>query len=604
MLEWAKHHLGIRASDEWGYDIIEADPLVQLLIGACAAEAKTVYDAIQDSDDRLHQRLLQYLLPDAFQFPRSAFGIIKVQPTTAVCELSPQQEFKVKTEEKTLSFCPLFETTLLGGHMRFLGLDGRVIECQPGSPYFTGTGTEMVSRILIGIETKEAVESLKNVAVYFDWRGTNPERQTFLKALSGSHWTCNGKELARQVGLATETALLAEQFSAESRLTRQVSSQFRMNFHVITDPDLAPPLPGTAQEVLANWLGSPFEEGRGGGGPGSGEQGSITWLRIDLPYPVLLTDVERNLVIDLNHLPVVNRRLIRKADQSTYFSRSLGFEAIAIQPEEGHFCGIQAILNMETGEEIPEKVFADLLKNEENKLGYSIRYGGMGRYDNLNSWERLSYLLALFRQEHKDREAIEDLGVKLTLEELHEVLGKRILKSQRQSAAKGKSASVYVYFRLSPSQKLDAEVRYWVTDGDEANQIPAGTMLFAEPPIAGVDPTSPRFATATKGGKTVVSEAEQTQILQDILFRRERIVTAHDVKSLCRKIMGEHLQEVTIKPFFEAEMNAQGNIHRAIGVYLKVDQPEELHNQQLGQEIEWILQENSIGTVPYRVKVC
>ncbi|MBK8492211.1 MAG: type VI secretion system baseplate subunit TssF [Saprospirales bacterium] len=598
MLEWAKHHLDIRASDEYGYDVIDADPLIHLLIGACAAEAKSVYDAIRETDDRLHQRLLRYLLPEAFQYPRPAFGILKVQPTSSFCHLTTNQEFKFRTEEKVFSFCPLFDTTLVGGQIRFLGLDPRVIEYRPGSPYFSGTGTETVSRILIGMETKEPIDTLENVAFYVDWRGTVTERQALLLALSNSHWTCNGKVLSRRTGLVNGTALLSDQFSAENRLVRQVGAQFRLNFQVITDPALAPSTGENVQEVLTNWLGKPSA------GDWTSTKGAFTWIRIDLPYALQLSDVERNLVIDLNHFPVANRRMIRKADQGTYFSKSLGFEAVALQSTSGYFCGIQSVLNQETGEEIPSKEFSRLVQEEDDKPGYSLRYGGTGRYDDLNAWERLSYLLSLFRQEHKDREVIEELGVKLTLEELHEALGKRMLKGQSKKAENGRFPPVYIFFRLNPSQKLDAEVRYWVTDGEAANQIPEGSLCYAEPPIPGIDPASPKLATSTIGGKTHISETEQTQILQDLLFRRERIVTTHDIKSLCRKLMGEHLREVGIHSLFEADMNNQGGIRRAIKVELKVDEAEDVHLHQVGQEIETILQENSTGTVPYRVVLC
>lgn len=601
MLEWARHHLNIRASDEWGYDAAEADPLVHLLIGACAAEARSVYDAIQETGDRLHQRLLRYLLPEAFLFPRPAFGIMKVQPAVSLCRLSTHHEFKFKTGEKTFSFCPLFETTLIGGQIRFLGLDPRIIEYRPGAPYFSETGTETVSRILLGIETRQALESLENVALYADWRGSGPERQSFLQALSNSHWTCNGSVLNHRTGLVDGSAFLSDQFSAESRLLRQVGGQYRLNFHLVTDSTIGPPSKESVPEVLERWLGR---------SPGlqeehwAGAKGHFTWIRIDLPHALQLSDVERNLVLDLNHFPAVNRRLVRKADQGTYFSKSLGFEAIALQSDAGHFCGVHAIINQETGEEVPPKIFSELINHNGDQPGFTLRYGGTGRYDSLNAWERLSYMLALFRQEHRDREVIEELGLKMTLEELHETLGKRLLKVQSQQVEKGRPLPVYIFFRLGPSQKLDAEVRYWVTDGEEANQIHAGAILYADPPIAGVDPASPRMVTTTTGGKTAIPETEQTQILQDLLFRRERIVTSHDIKSLCRKLMGERLQEVTIKPFFETDRNSQGGIRRAIEVRLKVDEAEDLQLQQIGQEIEMTLQENSVGTIPYRVVLC
>lgn len=599
MLEWARHHLDIRASDEWGYDVMEADPLVHLLIGACAAEAKSIYDAIQESDDRLLQRLLRYLLPEAFLFPQPAYGIARAQPTVSSCQLAASQEFKALVNDRVFPFSPLFETTLLGGLVRFIGLDSRIIESKPGSPYLSGTGPETVSKLLLGIETKQPLTSLENVALYFDWRGAMSERQAFLQALSTGHWTCNGKELKRETGLTADSGLLAEQFQAESRLLRQVAARYRLQFHLITQASLAPPLPESAPTVLTQWLGSPapMEQGERSGA-------HFTWIRIDLPCPLQLTDVARNLVADINHFPVANRRLLRKADEGTYFSKSLGFEAAVLEPKDGHFCGIHSVIDLETGAEIPSVAFSKLLGEDRDRPGYTLRYGGAGRYDNLNAWERLSYLLGLLRQEHKDREAIEELGLKLTLEEVHEALGKRILKGLNQKAEKDHTPPAYLFFRLGRSQKLDAEVRYWITQGEEANQIPAGTLLYAEPPIAGIDPASPRFVTPTTDGKTTVSQTEQTLLLQDSLFRRERIVTAHDIKSLCRKMLGDHLKEVAIQPYFDTNGDSRSGIRRAMEVLLKVDEADDVHLYQIGQEIETILKENSVGTVPYRVRLC
>lgn len=598
MLDWARRHLDIRASDEWGYDVMEADPVVHLLIGACAAEAKSIYDAIQETEDRLHKRLLRYLLPEAFLFPQPAYGIARAQPTVTSCQLPVSQEFKAQFNDKVFSFCPLFETTLLGGQVRFIGLDSRVIERRPGAPYLSGTGPEMVSRLLIGIETRQPLASLENVALYFDWRGAMPERQAFLQALSNGHWTCNGKELKQETGLPAGPGPLAEQFQTESRLVRHVAAQYRLQFHLITQSDLAPAIQQSVPVLLTQWLGAPPPLDPAGAGS------HFTWIRIDLPAPLQLTDVERNLVADINHFPVGNRRMVRKADQGTYFSKSLGFEAVVLDPGEGHFCGIHSVTDLESGEEIPPVVFSKLLGEERDRPGYSLRYGGAGRYDNLNAWERLSYLLGLLRQEHKDREAIEELGLKLTLEEVHEALGKRILKGLSQQSEKEQTPPAYLFFRLGRSPKLDAEVKYWVTNGSEANRIPAGTLLYAEPPIPGIDPASPRFASATTGGKTTVPETEQTQLLQDSLFRRERIVTAHDIKSLCRKMLGDHLLEMTIQPFFETNGDSRHGIRRAIEIVVKVDEAGDVQLHQIGQEIETILQENSIGTVPYRVRLC
>ena len=134
MLEWAKDNLYIRTSDEWSYDTIDADPLVHLLIGACASEAKEVYENIQESDDRLLQRLLHYLLPESFHLPFPAVALAKAKARTPVCTIPNTQSLVFADEEKKLTFTPLFDTKLINANIRFIGTDNNCLLYTSPSP--------------------------------------------------------------------------------------------------------------------------------------------------------------------------------------------------------------------------------------------------------------------------------------------------------------------------------------------------------------------------------------------------------------------------------------------------------------------------------------
>ncbi len=607
MLEWVKKHLHIRTSDEWGYDTLEADPLVHVLIGACASEAQLVHEAILESDERLQQRLLRYLLPEAYQYPQLAFGIAKAQPTASICQITATQAFTAHVGKDDFSFTPVFDTVLVNGKIRFIGTDTCVIDTAAPVTFAIESKGERVTKLLLGIETKQKVNNLENVSFYFDWKGTAAEKQAFLLALSNSRWVWSEQTLNHRVGLATDAITWSDQFSAEKELLRRINAQYRLNFHVLADNPDATPAETPVADVLQAWLKNQVEL--------SGEEGNTTekwaalkgnfiWLRIDLPYAIHLADLERNLVVALNHFPVFNRRLVRKSDEDTYFSRSLGLEVFSIQPEKGLFCGIQSIKNRENGTDIQPMNFSQLLRLDTDQPAYSIRYGGGGRADAYNAWERMSYMLSVFRQEQRDREIVEELGIKLSLEELHEAIGQRLSKESHEAAEKSTSTALYVFVKPGAQRQLDTEVCYWISDGEAANNLLPGTSLTSDPPIAGLDPTATQLVTDTKGGKNRLSPTEQTQALQDALVRRGRVVTANDIKSLCGRIFGEHLQEVSIKSFFETDMTLKGGIKRALEVAVKVAQPDDPYMQQLGQETAWNLQENSVGTIPYRVRVC
>lgn len=612
MLEWAKHNLYLRSSDEWGYEALDADPLVHLLIGACASEAKEVYESIQESDDRLLQRLLQYLLPETFHLPLPAVAIAKASAKTSTCSLTSSQPLVYREGENPLYFTPLFDTTLLNGKIRFLGTDTKIIDFDTNSAverqFVIKNEEEMVSRLLIGIETPQKVTSLENVAFYVDWKGKDLEKRQLLLALSKSNWSWNEQVLKHQNGfLNAQNINWQDHFDPEKRLQQRLNAQYQQQFHVITDAASPPSVEAAPADILRTWLNKSLislEDSKSTTAKWTSVKGNFIWLRVQLPYGVKLTDIERNLNLALNHFIVVNRRLVEKDDKDTYFSRSLGMEALSIQPEKGFFQSIKSVVNQATNKEIPSLPLSQLIR-ESKQTVYSFRLGGVGRSDSYNTWQRLSYMLSIFRQEHRQSDVADRLGDKMSLDELHEMIGERVSREDAKRADKLDKQQTPVYFFIQPGeskQQLRIKINYWLTDGESANLLRPDAKLLSEPLVAGLDPLSIRLVTATRGGKNNYSATEQVLALQDTLLRRGRIVSAHDVKSLCHEKLGEVLKNVNLRSYFETDMNAEGGgVRRAIEVNLAVTDASDPYIKQIGQEIELYLQENSVGTMPYRV---
>ena len=617
MLEWAKHNLYLRSSDEWTYQTLEADPLVHLLIGACASEAKEVYESVQESDDRLLQRLLQYLLPETFHLPLPAVAIAKAHAKTSRCNLSEMQHLMYREGAQPYCFTPLFDTTLINGKIRFICTDNKVIDFDNSSAserqFLIKNETEMVSRLLIGIETPQPIKSLENVSFYVDWKSTSSndlEKRQFLLALSKSQWSWNEQVLKRQNGfIDAKNVGWQDHFDPEKRLQQRLNAQYQQQFHVITDPQPPPSVEVLPADILRAWLNkNPFstEESKSTTTKWTSVTGNFIWLRIQLPYGVKLTDIERHLTFALNHFIVVNRKLVEKDDKNTYFSRSLGMEALSIQPEKGFFQSIKSVVNQATNKEILSLPLYKLIRDPK-QTAYSFRLGGVGRSDSYNTWQRLSYMLSIFRQEHRQRDVAERLGDKMSLDELHEIIGEKVSKNDAKLADKLEKQQTPIYFFIQPGEsghQLRIKINYWLTDGEAANNLRPESQLLSEPLVAGLDPLSIRLVSGTRGGKNNYTATEQVLALQDTLLRRGRIVSAHDVKSLCHEKLGEVLKNVTLRSYFETDMNAEGGgVRRAIEVSLAVNDATDPYIRQIGQEIELALQENSVGTMPYRVTI-
>ena len=97
-------------------------------------------------------------------------------------------------------------------------------------------------------------------------------------------------------------------------------------------------------------------------------------------------------------------------------------EALEIKPKQGFFHSIKSVHNQIRNKPIPAKSLAKLI-GEKKQTAYSFRMGGVGRLDSYNAWQRLSYMLSIFRKEHKLHDLFDRLGDKMSLEELHEVIG-------------------------------------------------------------------------------------------------------------------------------------------------------------------------------------
>jgi hypothetical protein len=195
------------------------------------------------------------------------------------------------------------------------------------------------------------------------------------------------------------------------------------------------------------------------------------------------------------------------------------------------------------------------------------------------------------------------LGDKVSLEELYEIVGKRVSKAEIE---KEKLNVLPAYIFAKPTEKhiLNLKIEYWTTDGAAANGLRPDSKLIPEPAVQELMPFNIQLLTMPAGGKNTYSVAEQAQVAQDTLFRRDRIVSQEDIKSLCRRKMGSFLKHIVFERLFENDPDPKnGGIRRAVKVNLKVEKPNDAYIQQLGQEIEWELAEKSVGTMPYRVSI-
>jgi hypothetical protein len=598
MLEWAKETIYARMGEEWDYNGRDFDPLVHLLVGACASEIKNIYDAIDSSDRRLVKKLAELVVPEQAHLPVPARALATVTPTGSMAHLTETTSFRCDNEGGIFYFTPAFSCTVLNSELKVVGSDGLIFEYKPTHEKPTGQFTN-VSKILLGFEAPKPISSFDNILFYFNLLGNN-NQLLFLNALSQGQWKINGQLVEKTRGFRKETNTFGEQLEAGQASIRELEEIYRPNFFTTQEYLENALLKRDISEVVVSWLrenhtDTPSLEKQAQAL--SPVEDNFFWIEIQLPYSVRVFELEKNFRCATNIVPVINRKLQLKDDADTFLNRPF-IDVVAICPEKS-FLGVHQVENFQTKE-----VFANLsfnqLKGSRNPA-YSIRYGGVGRVDNYNTWNRLSYLLSLFREEHRYQEVLEKIGSKISIEELHLLIGDKILKDE--------PAQVFgennVYFFLHPGEALKTSIRarisYWITDGAKANRIPAAKTLICDPPEPSIRKDGNAFLTAPARGKDAPDETEYYSLVRNSLLQKDYIVTPTDVRNYCFKHLGKPLKQVLLKPGFRVDPRPDGGIDRVSQIYLTVEQPTDPAWPDKCRELEYLLNEKSNGVVPYVV---
>ncbi len=594
MLEWVREHLYARIGEEWDYNGRDFDPLVHLLVGACASEVRGIYEAIEGADRRIVKKLAELLVPDPAHLAVPARALASLVPTGSVAHLSETLQFRCDAEGGPFYFTPALDCRLLNSTLKVVGSDGLIFQYGGGAARGTGQHTH-VSKILLGFEAPKPITSFDNVLFYFDLLGANPQ-VLFLQAVAEGAWKINGQPIEKSRGFRKAGAA----GPPETPPAGGVEEVYRPHFFTTEQYPGHPLSRRDISEVVISWLrehhtDTPVLEQQAQALPLV--EDNFFWIEIQLPFPVRVLDMEKNFRCATNVFPVLNRRLHAKDDAETFLNRP-GVDVLCVTPE-GPFAGVHRVENLQNRDVLPALPLQQLRGG--GGPAYSLRYGGVGRLDNFNAWQRLSYLLGLFREEHRYREVLDRIGDKVSLEELHLLIGDQVLREETEPPRSEHS----VYFFLHPGGSLRgglrARITYWTTAGARANYVPAQKALVCDPPDPAVRKDGAALLTAPAGGRDAAGETEYFEEIRNRLLPHEQIVTRADAVRFCHRSLGPALRTVRLEPGFAVDARPGGGLVRVLKVLLETDEPGNPAWAGRCRELEYLLNEKSSGVVPYQV---
>ena len=301
------------------------DPIVSLLLSACAAEIEKISTDIDESQTRITEKLIQLMTPEKIIGPRPAHAILYAEPIEASTIIKPEYHFSYRKEiryketsinYKDLFFTPVQDYKLVDAKVQFIATGTNFIQVEEkknrqilGKNYKNHILPP--STIYLGIASNLKTIPMEDISFYFELQG-NEDTELFYHHLKNSDWLVNETKLEVINGFynsnndqKSDVQNIFEDVSNKANATcQEVINNCKR--HYVTLKSLA----GEKSIKKSNFseLDDFLESNKIATDEG------VRWVKIVFPR-IISNKVLENLFCSLNTFPVINRELLSFSHQ-------------------------------------------------------------------------------------------------------------------------------------------------------------------------------------------------------------------------------------------------------------------------------------------------
>lgn len=600
-----KNRMIKKAASLWGVSPNEIessfDPVVSLLIGACASEIEKISSEIDNSQTRITERLIQLMTPETLYGSRPAHGIIYAEPIEKKTTITPEHllyfKKKVKTknastELKNIYFSPIQKNQLVEATIGKMICGDKIFELEgkrktASSLSLNGVRGLSPSTLYLGVKTEQDKISLKDVSFYFELLDVQ-ENELFYHHLKNAKFFFEDKEFNAIPGYFNSNISrrmnLESIFNYKPNKTRNIEEKINKLYkkHFVSiKSDISLSMKSNLPEDFSKFIDLQAHE----------ELIDYSWIKIE--FPRIINDaILESVYCTFNAFPALNRKW-----ESISYQLKDYIDIVPISTQD-LFLDIKGISNT-SGKEYR------LRENDsaaDDKGTYVLRRDNVSKLDYRKAREYLIHLIELLKDESASFSFFGNDFLQSNINELNQNIS---LLEKKVSDMK-KSSEETNYISVKPYKKKDTLlVEYWVTNGEDANQIKSGNSLSI---YQGSDlkQKGSIFLTSTFQGKNNLGMEERLNAYRRALLSRNRIVTREDVKALCYELCSSKVQEVKVGKGFKTDVHVSKGLIPCIEVQL-IENKEEITS-----DIEWnslksnilsILEQQSLNVFPYKITV-
>ncbi|WP_339702524.1 type VI secretion system baseplate subunit TssF [uncultured Marixanthomonas sp.] len=598
-----KNRMIQKAASLWGIapkDIDSSfDPLVSLLISACASEIGKIEGEIYNSQTRITERLIQLMTPEAIHGANPAHAIAYAEPVDKSITLKPKNQLyhKKKTasarnraKQKNIFLSPSREMRLIDAEItRVLCGDKLFSQDGKNGKQYIGTMENYAepSKLYLGIKSNKDNIPLKDVSVYFEHQDTSLS-DLFYHHLKNAKCSLNSEKITITKGFFEDKEqdhLNVEAFfnsvtNKTQSIENRINQFYQKNFISIKSLSYLSKKGALPEGVFSD---ADIKD--------NPELKDLNWIEIEFPR-IIDTGILEQVFVSLNAFPVLNRRLTSFSYQLKDF-----IHIIPIQTND-LFLDIKTVENTDG----KKYILRQNSTTQQRKGTFILREDQAGKLDSRNAKQFLSHMMELMKEESA---AFSFLGSDFLQTNINK-LNQTILLLEKRAEDLTEKSNETVYISVKPySPKEILMIEYWTTDGDMANKIKGGTSLYN---YEGTDikQKSARLLTNTFNGKDTLSMDERLNSYRSSLLSRDRIVTKQDVSALCYSIYNDRIKDVEVQRSYTSDISTNKGVVPCMKITLHANRRNKLEEQEwqsLNNNLLSILEDKSVNVFPYVVEV-
>ncbi len=602
--EQIKNRMIKRASRMWGYSELESessfDPVLELLLSACASELEKLRFEQENSRARITDRILEIIFPNQIVGVVPSQTLLQLTPVENNVQLSRYNHFKAikktqniydptQVDTKDIYFSPTLEMKLTTAQVKYLLYGNKVLQQES---FFYQEEIARSERNIpsgefwIGIHAPE-VEKLEDLCFYIDVNNKE-QKEFFTYYLQQVKVFSEGKEYELVEGYNVPTNsieyenIISKNYTGIDAIYNEVNQFYQANFFTLKGTIY----PKTEEEksVATTLLENYFLDHK------FITEKDIIWLQFKF-YEVITPKVLENVRIALNCVPAIN---IRNTED---YKRIKG--QLTIYPITGE----DSFLDIDYISDNYKKRYDVKNYLSDDNISIVLRRGGVARFDERNALEHLQHLLGLIREETASFSAI---GNDFAIEEELKQIGQNLASIYQNIKEKNLSLNPNPYLIFSSNNKemdMNFTISYWHTAAEEGNDIKTGISLVCDSEnktaISKAIVVKPSF-----GGRRGLTTSDKILEYRNALLSRGRIVTIADVKTFAKSHFKHTIKGLEVQKGTKKEVSLKGGFKRTIDIYLNKNKEVEV------SETEWEylkdsflikLEKASTNIYPYRI---